>query len=56
MTNLLEVTEYFCTQCQQLRLDLRNKGEAFCGVCGSRKIIRGAVGTLDKEELKRASK
>jgi DNA-directed RNA polymerase subunit RPC12/RpoP len=49
----LKLTEYFCQQCGQLRLDLRNKGEDFCGHCGSLKIIRGEMGTLDKEAIQK---
>jgi len=43
-------TEYFCCSCRQLRLDLR-PGKVNCVNCGSMDIIRGLIGTLDKEEL-----
>jgi Zn finger protein HypA/HybF involved in hydrogenase expression len=46
-----EPYEYFCKDCLQLRLafELRHT----CGNCGSTNIIKGAIGTLDKESLKR---
>ena len=44
------ITEYFCTNCLQLRLSvIRNKTQ--CGNCGSMKIIGAGVGQLDKQAL-----
>lgn len=39
-------TEYFCLNCQQLRLNFTDR--KICGYCGSDKIIIGEVGTLDR--------
>ncbi len=44
------MTEYFCTNCLQLRLSLIvDKGK--CRNCASKDIITGAVGELDKKAL-----
>ena len=39
--------EYWCQDCKQLRLSfvLSNK----CGNCGSKRIVKGDIGTLKKE-------
>lgn len=47
-----EATEYFCYDCEQLRLSLI-KDKSKCGNCGSNNIITGKVGELDKEALLR---
>lgn len=44
-----EPFEYFCKGCKQLRLSFRLLD--ICGNCGSPDIIKGKVGTLDKEKL-----
>lgn len=43
-------TEYFCKDCKQLRLNLTDK-KSQCGKCGSKNIVVGAVGSLDKTKL-----
>jgi DNA-directed RNA polymerase subunit RPC12/RpoP len=43
-------TEYFCKDCQQLRLSLRDDNTK-CGNCGSKDIITGKCGELNKEAL-----
>lgn len=43
-------TEYFCCTCRQLRLSLI-ADKTKCKNCGSKDIICGPVGTLDKEAL-----
>lgn len=40
--------EYFCNNCFQLRLCCDDLTRAKCGNCGSRDIVKGAIGTLDK--------
>lgn len=44
------ISEYFCCQCRQLRLSCIAEKE-HCKNCGSRDIITGVVGSLDKEVL-----
>lgn len=43
--------EYFCEWCHQLRLCLDPKFEGKCGNCGSDQIVKGVVGSLDKDYL-----
>ena len=43
--------EYFCFGCGELRLSFVD--ENTCGNCGSFKIRKAAIGTLDKEKLKK---
>jgi len=43
-------TEYFCCSCKQLCLSCRTD-KTKCGNCGSKDIIVGRIGTLDKEKL-----
>lgn len=43
-------TEYFCCSCKQLRLSCR-QDKTKCGNCGSKDIIVGRIGTLDKAKL-----
>lgn len=45
-------TEYVCLVCKQLRLSLTDDKQ-HCGKCGSRDIITGNVGSLDKAEILR---
>lgn len=45
--------EYFCNKCGQLRLCIDNISRVTCGSCGSKDIIKGEVGELDKEKLKK---
>lgn len=45
-----ESTEYFCTECLQLRLSF-HPDKYRCFNCGTREIITGAVGSLDKPAL-----
>ena len=52
--NILHVTEYFCKDCGQLRLNAANSQT--CGNCGSQNLIHGSIGTLDKKSLKLAFK
>lgn len=47
-------TEYFCLSCGQLRLDY-SRNKAYCKNCGSKDIITGQIGSLDKEALKKQS-
>lgn len=42
--------EYFCTDCLQLRLSFRDETVS-CYNCGSKQIIVGTVGSLDKIAL-----
>lgn len=42
--------EYFCKGCRQLRLCMKHPFEG-CGNCGSEDVVKGEVGTLDKEAL-----
>jgi len=44
-------TEYFCTNCLQLRLSMI-ADKSHCRNCNSTEIITGKVGTLNKAELK----
>lgn len=44
-----EPYEYFCPKCLQLRLKARD--DDVCGNCGNANIIKGAIGSLNKEEL-----
>jgi hypothetical protein len=41
--------EYFCKACLQLRLSCVVSDK--CANCGSSEIIKGACGSLDKDEL-----
>lgn len=41
--------EYFCHNCQQLRLNLANRKT--CGNCGSGHLTFGKIGSLDKKSL-----
>ena len=43
-------TEYFCTNCVQLRLSCV-KDKSRCENCGSTEIIPGSVGQLNKQAL-----
>lgn len=43
-------TEYFCTECHQLRLSLI-ADKSKCGNCGSKAIIAGHIRSLDKSAL-----
>lgn len=43
--------EYFCNNCLQLRLCCDDSARSECGACGSKDIIKGAMGTLSKEHL-----
>ena len=43
-------SEYFCKDCLQLRLSLKDD-KSKCGNCGSTNIIAGECGTLNKEAL-----
>jgi DNA-directed RNA polymerase subunit RPC12/RpoP len=43
-------SEYFCKNCLQLRLSLTDE-KSKCGNCGSTRIIKGEVGTLNKANL-----
>jgi len=43
-------SEYFCCRCRQLRLSL-TPDKSRCGNCGSKDIITGPCGTLDKDAL-----
>ncbi len=45
-----ETHEYFCKDCLQLRLAVRD-ARTSCGNCGSKNIIIGKVGDLDKSRL-----
>jgi len=40
-------TEYYYRNCYQLRLDISGK-RTTCGNCGSKDIVMGPVGTIDK--------
>lgn len=42
--------EYFCNNCHQLRLSLLSKTNN-CGNCGSKDIIKGDIGSLNKDNL-----
>lgn len=42
--------EYFCCWCRQLRLYTKGVPTG-CGCCGSKDIITGPPGTLDKDAL-----
>lgn len=44
--------EYFCSECGQFRLSF-DLSLGACGNCGSKRIITGYLGSLDKEKLKR---
>ncbi len=48
----INATEYFCKNCQQLRLSL-NADKAKCHNCGSHNIVTGNIGELDKQSLKK---
>ncbi len=43
-------TEYFCKDCLQLRLSLKDD-KSTCGNCGGTNLITGECGTLNKEAL-----
>jgi len=43
--------EYFCNGCGQLRLKLNHTDN--CGNCGSSNIVKGKMGKLDKDKLKK---
>jgi len=45
-----EPSEFFCCHCRQLRLDYRKQRHT-CGNCGSKDIITGPCGSLDKDAL-----
>ena len=51
--NLIDTAyfEYYCPDCNQLRLNARSSGDVFCGNCGKPNIIKGVPGTLNKEAL-----
>ena len=46
-----ETTEYFCFDCRQLRLSLI-EDKTKCKGCGSKNIVTGKCGELDKQKLK----
>lgn len=50
ITNFPPDCEYFCRDCQQLRLSFLDKTEK-CGACGSSDIVKGEPGELDKGAL-----
>lgn len=50
MANFPPDCEYFCRDCQQLRLSFLDKTEK-CGACGSSNIVKGRPGELDKGAL-----
>ena len=43
--------EYYCMECKQLRLCCSHPFKG-CGNCNSQNVITGAIGSLDKKELK----
>lgn len=43
--------EYFCKNCKQLRLDLTSMPIYYCKNCGSKDIVVGKIGELDKDGL-----
>ena len=45
-------SEYFCWNCGQLRASDKTHPNK-CGNCGSKNIVCGKVGELDKNELKK---
>jgi len=47
-----EPVEYFCYDCGQIRLSIE-EFDSICKHCGSTNVIAGAVGSLDKEALKK---
>jgi hypothetical protein len=51
--NLIDTAyfEYYCPDCNQLRLNARSEGDVFCGNCGKPNIIKGVPGSLNKEAL-----
>lgn len=44
-------SEYYCPDCNQLRLNATGVRVFQCGNCGKPNIIQGMPGTLDKEAL-----
>ena len=48
-----EPFEYFCKQCRQLRLCINPNHGKKCGNCGSKDLIKGRMGELNKAELRR---
>jgi Zn finger protein HypA/HybF involved in hydrogenase expression len=44
--------EYYCKDCGQLRLSIKNRFED-CGNCHSTNVIVGALNSLDKEALRK---
>ena len=48
--------EYYCPDCNQIRLNSRSESDFFCGNCGKPNIIKGKPGTLDAEKLRAKTK
>lgn len=52
MEGLFIYFEYFCNNCLQLRLCCDTPARSECKACNSRNIVKGPIGTLNKEKLK----
>ena len=48
--HIATMTEYFCCSCRQLRLSL-TQDKTHCMNCGSKDIVTGSVGSLDKAAM-----
>jgi len=51
----MNICEYFCNSCGQIRLSLKSENETIeCGNCISKDILKGEVGKLNKDKLKKS--